>query len=430
MTLEVAETLQSDKAQPIGEGYLVLTAADQSGFADVFSKFKVGDQVTLNTVCSDSVLSAARWATGAGDILVKDGAVTDAAAWDKSIANKNPRTAFGVKADGTVISYVVDGRESDNSAGLTLKDLAEEMLRKGCVSAVNFDGGGSSAMSVRLPGLPVSGVVNTPSDGSARKCGAYLLFVTDKKPDGAVRYLHMKEDGIVVLAGSSFTMSYGGTDGGFMPVPAPADVVAVSGGLGVVIGTTYTAGPGSGADKLTLSSASTNAAGSATIHIISDPTDIKVTADGGAEPVTALTVWPGDSVQLAATASYYGFPVVADAAAFKYSVTDISALVSEDGLLWTGPAAGVAGAVNVTVGGTTKVIPVTVTGFSDLVNHWAKQYVRGLYEKGIVAGMSPTVFGPDAHISRGDFTLMLYRAAGRPAVEGASTFTVVLPEDY
>lgn len=430
MTLEVVETLQSDTAQPIGEGYLVLTAADQSGFGDEFLKFKAGDQVTLNTVCSDPVLSTARWATGAGDILVKDGAITDAAAWDKSIANKNPRTAFGVKADGAVISYVVDGRESDNSVGLTLKDLAEEMLRQGCVNAVNFDGGGSSAMSVRLPGLSVSGVVNSPSEGSSRRCGAYLLFVTDKKPDGAVRYLYMNEDGIIVLAGSSLAMSFGGTDGGFMPVPAPGDVVAVSGGLGVVIGTTYTAGPDSGADKLTLSSASANATGSATIHIINDPTDIIVTADGGAKPVTALTVWPGDSVQLAATASYYGFPVVADVAAFKYSVTDITADVSEDGLLWTGPTAGVVGAVNVTVGGTTKSIPVTVTGFSDLVSHWAKPYVRGLYEKNIVSGMSPTVFEPNAHISRGDFTLMLYRAAGKPAVEGASTFTDVLPEDY
>ena len=72
-----------------------------------------------------------------------------------------PRTALGIKKDGTLLMVVVDGR-SNNSAGLTLAELATYMLRLGAREAVNFDGGGSSVMAIN--GL----VVNKPSDGKER----------------------------------------------------------------------------------------------------------------------------------------------------------------------------------------------------------------------------------------------------------------------
>jgi exopolysaccharide biosynthesis protein len=430
MTLQVAEVVQTDQAQTIGDGYLVLTAADAAGLADTYAKFKVGDQVTLTTSCSDQNLTGAKWATGAGDVLIRNGAVTDSSAWDKAISSKNPRTAFGVKADGSIVSFVVDGRESDNSSGLTLTGLAEELLLRGCVTAVNFDGGGSSSMSVRMPGTSDCDVVSNPSDGSDRRCAAYLLFVTDKTSDGRAKYLYAQNDGPVVLAGSSVSLNYGATDGGYMPVAAPSDVIAVSGGLGTASGTTYIAGATHGVDTVSLSSASTGAVGSATIHIIYDPTDLHVTEAGSTETLASLKVWPGDTVQLSATASYYKFPVAADASAFKYSVTGDVGTVTEGGLYTAGGTAGAAGSVDLKVGGKSVSIPVTVAGFSDTTDHWAKQYVRGLSEKGIVSGTTATTYSPDTSIHRGDFVLMLYRAAGQPAVETPATFTDVQPTDY
>ena len=52
------------------------------------------------------------------------------------------------------------------------------------------------------------------------------------------------------------------------------------------------------------------------------------------------------------------------------------------------------------------------------------------YEHGIVSGISPTEFGRDNPISRGDFVLMLYGALGRPAVSGQANFTDVSSSDY
>ncbi len=58
------------------------------------------------------------------------------------------RTAIGVKADGSYVYFCSAGRgtSSENTYGLTLRELANVMISLGCVTAVNLDGGGSSTM--------------------------------------------------------------------------------------------------------------------------------------------------------------------------------------------------------------------------------------------------------------------------------------------
>ena len=70
----------------------------------------------------------------------------------------NPRTAIGIKSDGTYIFVVSDGR-TDESEGLSLLELAEFMGNLGAETAYNLDGGGSSTMVFN------GNVVNTPTGG-------------------------------------------------------------------------------------------------------------------------------------------------------------------------------------------------------------------------------------------------------------------------
>ena len=70
----------------------------------------------------------------------------------------NPRTAIGIKADGTYLFVVSDGR-TDESEGLSLQQLAEFMKELGAETAYNLDGGGSSTMVFK------GNVVNTPTGG-------------------------------------------------------------------------------------------------------------------------------------------------------------------------------------------------------------------------------------------------------------------------
>lgn len=78
-----------------------------------------------------------------------------------------PRTAAGIDAKGkTLTLLVVDGRQPGYSAGMTLRDLADEMIRLDCFSAINLDGGGSSTLVMRDPDSGELEVINHPSDGS------------------------------------------------------------------------------------------------------------------------------------------------------------------------------------------------------------------------------------------------------------------------
>lgn len=101
----------------------------------------------------------------AGPLLVYDGLVNVTASLEEipsDIADgRAPRTAVGIKKDGTILVVVADGRTS-RSAGMTLPELARYLIQLGADRAMNFDGGGSSEMVVN------GAVKNRPSDGAER----------------------------------------------------------------------------------------------------------------------------------------------------------------------------------------------------------------------------------------------------------------------
>jgi exopolysaccharide biosynthesis protein len=74
---------------------------------------------------------------------------------------RHPRSAIGIKPDGSVLLLTVDGRQQ-NSAGMSLFELTKVMKWLGCTSAINLDGGGSTTLWVK--GYGDNGVVNHPSD--------------------------------------------------------------------------------------------------------------------------------------------------------------------------------------------------------------------------------------------------------------------------
>ena len=82
---------------------------------------------------------------------------------------RNPHTAVGVTADGTILMLVVDGRAPRHSAGLSIKETAAVMKYLGAIDAIKLDGGGSSMMVVNNVALTLpadAGNVERP-DGDA-----------------------------------------------------------------------------------------------------------------------------------------------------------------------------------------------------------------------------------------------------------------------
>lgn len=81
-----------------------------------------------------------------GPALVEDGAVVVSEGDEVGKAKtSNPRTAIGIMDDLHYVFVVSDGR-TDESAGLSLFQLAEFMKELGAVTVYNLDGGGSSTM--------------------------------------------------------------------------------------------------------------------------------------------------------------------------------------------------------------------------------------------------------------------------------------------
>lgn len=71
------------------------------------------------------------------------------------------RTGIGFTKDRHLILVVVDGNAKE-SAGFTIPEFAKLFKALKCMSALNFDGGGSTTMWVS--GEPENGVVNHPTD--------------------------------------------------------------------------------------------------------------------------------------------------------------------------------------------------------------------------------------------------------------------------
>ncbi len=97
---------------------------------------------------------------------------------DSYIADRAPRTVVGMKADGTIVMMVVDGRQgASDMYGADGTELAAIMNAYGCICAYNLDGGGSSTIVVR----DESGIVvlNSPSDGKERTDGNCILVVCE-----------------------------------------------------------------------------------------------------------------------------------------------------------------------------------------------------------------------------------------------------------
>ena len=81
-----------------------------------------------------------------GPKLIDNGQVPSSYNTSDAIIAHNPRSAIGYYEPGHYCLIYVDGRQSNNSKGLTLDELSQIMIDLGCVDGYNLDGGQSSMM--------------------------------------------------------------------------------------------------------------------------------------------------------------------------------------------------------------------------------------------------------------------------------------------
>lgn len=159
------------------------------------------------------------------------------------------RTAIGIKADGTVVMLMVDGRQAPYSVGMTMAEVAASMEALGCVEAVNLDGGGSSTFATQREGEPENEATAgltlrcRPSDGYERKVSNTIMVLSNAKPTGEFDHAVLTPNNEVYTPGSTVQFTAAGVDaaGGRADIPAGAAWTVLSGGGRIDADGAYTA---------------------------------------------------------------------------------------------------------------------------------------------------------------------------------------------
>ena len=335
----------------VGENQLVLSAnaAAAESYLTYLRSMTEGDIFSLTVTSSDESWNVVTEAVGALYPLVQDGEICSGL--DRSNA---PRTAVGIKANGDVVFYTVDGRQSGYSTGSSQSVLAERMQELGCVTAICLDGGGSTTTMVTMPDSTDVERLNRPSDGSERRVTNHIFLVASSQSTGQPGSLYLSAESEYVLSGSTVELAATMLDTNYIPMTT--ETVELSATGGTIQGTAYTA-PETGGN-VTITAQSGSAEGYLTLTVVDQPDSIGVYQDSS--QVTSLTVDPGEQIDLTAQAVYRRLTIPRSDNAFTWSISRDIGTIDENGLFTAADFPG-SGTITVTKGRSTVSIPVTIT---------------------------------------------------------------------
>lgn len=409
---EVRINPENGGTHTIPNGALVL-ASDNTAYGHMLAKFKVGDSVSFEFTGNEKFYNV-KQAIGCGCIIVKDGNYlenTDVYHYKTA----NPRSAVGVTADGRIILFAVDGRQSGVSTGMRLKELAEEMMKAGCVYAANLDGGGSTAMKAYLAFDSKPYTVNKPSDSSERRVANAIVVTNNAKPTGKAAYSYFNKGAQYVLPDSAAPLGYTYyTDENHYyvdPKNVTTSEFSYDAGNNGIVRDGYYYPDGFVGRAVIYSNNGDNFRNEATAIVSVDRVDsIYLTAGGVKE------IYVGETVDFDAGAKRNSFDVYCDDESFTWSVSPEYGYIFENGLFFA-TAPGDEIEITASYKGTsgTYKIKVKEPPFADISGHWSATEVCKLYDAGIVVGEmteNGRMFFPNRAYSRNEFCIMLSRIMG------------------
>lgn len=358
MVCTVEQVLHSTGSIDIPEGCMVLSVNEESSafLVQLLSGLQEGDTVAIDITSADERWESAVTAIGALYKMVTNGAVESGLETTQA-----PRSAVGVRADGSTVFYTVDGRQSGYSVGASMEQVAQRLVELGCVEAVCMDGGGSTTFGATLPGEEQFDILNQPSDGSQRRVTNALFLAAEQSEPGDALGLIADPGDAILLSGTQLSFSAYSVDalGQAVDFYGADDLeLDISREAGTLTGTTLTAGDRAGSYELTVRADELE--GTAAITVISTPDQITLWNESTGARATSLHVQPGETVDLTARAVYRNLTLTSQDEAFTWSVSDGLGTIDQSGVL-TASLQGGTGSVTVTAGERTVVIPLTVS---------------------------------------------------------------------
>jgi hypothetical protein len=161
---------------PIPPGGIVLSGHGRGAqeLADLWRRVsdgKAGSEILLRLDGDPDAVES----VGGTPILVHEGRRWFSDEPRDFFSKRHPRTAVGWNEGGDIWLVTVDGRQPGTSEGMTMRELADLMMKLGATEAINLDGGGSTTFVTR--GL----VVNRPSDRIVERGGRQQIVRQPKR---------------------------------------------------------------------------------------------------------------------------------------------------------------------------------------------------------------------------------------------------------
>ena len=147
---------------PADGGVLAGRGAAAAALRSLWNRVQAGQVSSRALVRLDAQAGVAE-SIGGSPILIRDGARWFADAANDFTRGRQPRTLVGWNPAGEKLLVTVDGRQPEESVGMSLAEAADLLLALGATDGINLDGGGSTTF------VADGNVVNTPSDVAVRR---------------------------------------------------------------------------------------------------------------------------------------------------------------------------------------------------------------------------------------------------------------------
>lgn len=179
LTLVVEQVIEGGKDTPVGAGQYVLSSnLKAAGYVEQLRALQPGERLTLSVSANGSEWNGVTNMIGALYQLVDNGQVCSGL-----VNGAAPRTAVGLKRDGSLVLYTIDGRQSGYSIGATLTQVAQRMVELGCVTALSLDGGGLDRDGRDEPRQHGIDACRQALGGSERAVTNHIFLVGGQPPD-------------------------------------------------------------------------------------------------------------------------------------------------------------------------------------------------------------------------------------------------------
>lgn len=425
VTAKVLEVINGNFNTPIEDNQLILSTVGDSAYALQLAQLIPGSEVEISVEESeDGNLVNSKEAIGINNVVYEN---------NKFITkgtSLNPRTAIGIQGDGSLILYVIDGRQNWVSTGLGLTDVGKHLVDLGCTTVVTLDGGGSATMNVREAGLDSTAVSKNSPSHKQRKVTNGFFLVYDRLGTSSAKQLHAYPSDYLLMPGAETELKTYASNNKYEKVP-----------LEEIVEYSLDSSSGSSVDEKGLFIAG-DTRESLEIQVKSGKLTTTTKLEIQDEIIFTtnaqrLDMEPGESFDVDVVANYGYASISSKDSLFTWTCDPEIGSIDETGLFESVDEFGISGNIYVEHNNITHPIPVQIGAgsidFEDTKTHWARKDIGNLAGKKIVNGMGDGYFMPDDFLTRAQFLTMLANTVpeiGLSQVEPAGFIDVPKEEWY